>query len=42
MPPDPVAMKLAIQTKVNELMARVMDRVLNTDPFIVDKFKAEK
>jgi hypothetical protein len=42
MPPDPVAMKLAIQTKVNELMARVMDRVLNTDPFIVDKFRAEK
>ena len=42
MPRDLNAMKAAIQGKIGELMERVMDRVLNTDPFIVEKFKAEK
>jgi len=35
-------MKTVIQAKINNLMERVMDRVLNTDPFIVEKFRAEK
>lgn len=42
MPRNPSAMKDAIQSKVGNLMERVMDRVLNSDPFIVEKFRAEK
>ncbi len=42
MPRNPNAMKDAIQSKVGNLMERVMDRVLNSDPFIVEKFRAEK
>lgn len=37
-----IEMKAAIQSKIGNLMKRVMDRVLYSDPFIVDKFRAEK
>ncbi len=39
---DPEGMKDAIQLVIKKLMDRVMDRVLNTDPFIKEKFRAEK
>jgi len=39
---NPQAMKDAIQQKVGNLMERVMEKVLVTDPFLVDKFRAEK
>lgn len=39
---DQQAMKDAIQSKIINMMERVMDRVLVSDPFIVDKFRAEK
>jgi hypothetical protein len=39
---DHKAMKDAIQSKIINMMERVMDRVLVSDPFIVDKFRAEK
>lgn len=42
MPKNPHVMKHAIQEKIDGLMGRVMERVLRTDPFIVDKFRAEK
>lgn len=42
MPRNPSVMKHAIQSKIRNLMERVMDRVLNSDPFIVEKFRAEK
>ena len=42
MPRNPQAMKDAIQCKIGNLMERVMERVLVSDPFIVDKFRAEK
>ncbi len=42
MPCDPGAMKDAIQANIGDLMERVMDRVLNSDPFIVETFRAKK
>lgn len=35
-------MKNAIQVKISSLMDRVMDRVLNTDPFVVEKHRSGK
>lgn len=42
MPSNKIAMKNAIQAKIGGLMERVMDRVLNTDPFIAEKHRADK
>lgn len=42
MPRNSNEMKNAIQEKIGSLMERVMERVLTTDPFIVEKFRAEK
>ena len=42
MPNNQEAMKAAIQAKIGDLMDRVMDRVLNTDPFVVEKHRAGK
>ena len=42
MPNNQNAMKDAIQAKIGNLMDRVMDRVLNTDPFVVEKHRAGK
>lgn len=42
MPLNPEAMKAAIQSHIGSLMERVMDRVLNSDPFIVEKFRSAK
>lgn len=39
---DPRAMKTAIQAVIRSLMDRVMDRVLRTDPFIVEQHRAGK
>ena len=36
------AMKTAIQIKISSLMDRVMDRTLNTDPFIVENHRSGK
>lgn len=36
------SMKDAIQAKIGKLMDRVMDRVLNTDPFVVEEHRASK
>jgi hypothetical protein len=41
-PTDSEGMKQAIQTVIKELMDRVMNRVLIDDPFLSDKFKADK
>lgn len=37
-----ITMKTAIQIKISSLMDRVMDRTLNTDPFIVEKHRSGK
>lgn len=42
MPADPQAMKEAIQAVIKDLMDRVMNRVLVEDPFIKEKFHADK
>lgn len=42
MPSNQNEMKNAIQEKIGSLMERVMERVLKTDPFIIEKFRAEK
>lgn len=42
MPNNSQAMKEAIQAKIGGLMERVMNRVLNTDPFIAEKHRADK
>jgi len=41
-PKDTDGMKQAIQTVIKELMDRVMNRVLIEDPFLSDKFRADK
>jgi hypothetical protein len=41
-PSDPEGMKNAIQTVIKDLMDRVMNRVLVEDPFLVDRFHADK
>jgi len=41
-PSDPQGMKDAIQTVIKDLMDRVMKRVLVEDPFIREKFRADK
>lgn len=40
--PDPDSMKAAIQSVIQNLMDRVMHRVLIDDPFIKEKFHAER
>jgi len=42
MPPDPQAMKETIQAVIKDLMDKVMNRVLVEDPFIKEKFHANK
>lgn len=42
MPSDPQAMKETIQSVIKDLMDRVMNRVLVEDPFIKEKFHADK
>lgn len=42
MPSDPQAMKETIQSVIKDLMDRVMNRVLVEDPFIKEKFYADK
>lgn len=42
MPADPQAMKETIQSVIKDLMDRVMNRVLVEDPFIKEKFHADK
>ena len=42
MPADPQAMKETIQAVIKDLMDRVMNRVLVEDPFIKEKFHADK
>jgi hypothetical protein len=42
MPGNKSEMKDAIKSKIGSLMVRVMDRVMNTDPFVVEKFRAQK
>jgi hypothetical protein len=39
---DPQRMKAAIQTAIRDLMDNVMERVLDKDPFLVDKHRAMK
>lgn len=39
---DPEGMKAAIQTVIKDLMDRVLRKVLSEDPFIKEKFHAEK
>lgn len=40
--PNPEKMKAAIQAAIVDLMDRVMDRVLRTDPFLIDEHRAKK
>ena len=42
MPENKNEMKIAIQAEIGKLMNKVMDRVLNTDPFTVEKHRASK
>lgn len=42
MPSDPQAMKETIQSVIKDLMNRVMNRVMVEDPFIKEKFHANK
>lgn len=42
MPPDPEGMKTAIQDVIKHLMDGVMERVLVTDPFIIENHHAHK
>ena len=39
---DQNAMKKAIQAKISDLMDRVMDRTLRTDPFVIEKHRSAK
>ena len=39
---DAASLKIEIQNVINALMERVMNKVLFLDPFLVDKFRAEK
>lgn len=41
-PFDPLGMKAAIQAVIKEMMDKVMNRVLVEDPFIKEKFRADK